>query len=268
MENAVTDSSRYRIEILDLSLDVIEFLFAAGNNPVGPSDVARALDINRSRAFRILKTLEQRGYVDAEPDGEGYRLGLRFLEIGEKIRGRMDIRRVAEPVLIELARTTGDTVNLFVRSGLHAVLLDSHRGHHRLQIEDPIGMTLPFHVGASPKALLAFLPDVEREQLVRTIELARFTPTTITARDDLDRTLAEIRARGYVIDEGDYEVGVYSTGAPVHDQKGQVIAAISVVTPGARYTTARRDDLVAAVTEAAGRISAQLGWQAPRPSDG
>ena len=263
----MTSEERYKIEIVDVALHVIDFLHASGREPQGASDIARGLGISRSRAFRILKTLEGRGYVESVSQTDGYQLGIKFVEIGEQIRNRLDIRMLAKPILENLAQETGDSINLVVIHGKSAVILDTYRGHHRLQIEDQIGMTIPFHVGACPKILLAYLPEKERENLIHELTLDRYTAETITDRDELRRVLKKVRIQGYAVDEGDFELGVCSIGAPIRDHNGRVFAGISVTTPMARYDPSRRDELIKVVLEASRQVSALSGWREPHPLD-
>lgn len=254
------DQDRYTIGILDVTLDVIECLLTAGEEPQRPSELARQLGINRSRAFRILKNLERRGYVEADPQTHGYLLGLKFLEIGTRVRQRLDVRRVAEPVLIELAQNTGDVAHLLVLYGHSAVCIDRYQGNHMLQVAAPIGQLLPLHIGACPKILLAHLPDQKRERIIQEIELTPFTPNTITDRDKLRRRLEKIRTQGYEVDEEDFEIGVCAIGAPVCDHSGRLVAGITVTTPDVRYNPERREQLIELVVDAAQRISASLGY--------
>jgi DNA-binding IclR family transcriptional regulator len=261
------ENNPYAIEVLNVALDVIESLSSADRAPRRPGDLARQLGVHRGRIFRILKTLEQRGYVEAHPTLPGYRLGLKFLELGEQVREHIDLRRVAEPVLRELAQKTGDAAHLLVLSGTSAVCVDRYQGAHMLQVTTPIGRPLPLHVGASPKILLAYLPEQERERLIQEMELTPFTPNTITDRDELRRCLEEIRAQGYAIDEEDFEIGVYAVGAPIRDHTGRVVAGITVTVPESRYNLRRRQQLIELVVDAADRISARLGWT-PKATEG
>ncbi len=256
----MSDEGQYRIEILDVAIDVIECLLAAGEEHQGTSEIARKLGINRSRTFRILKTLEQRGYVEADHQTQGYQLGVRFLELGERVRRQVHILRVAQPILRKLAQESGDSVVLVVLYGDNAVCVDRSQGHHMLQAEDPIGEPLPLHIGASPKILLAHLPEQKRERIIQEIELTRFTTETITDRDELRRRLEQIRSQGYAVDEGDLEVGVCAVGAPVRDHTGRVAAGVTVTLPETRYNPQHREELIVMVVEAANRISTQLGW--------
>jgi len=251
---------RYKIEIVDVMLDVIEGLSTAGGHPGRVSELSRQLGIHRSRVFRILKTLERRGYVEADPKTKGYRLGIKFLEIGAAVREQLSLHRVAEPILMELAQKTGDVAQLLVLYGHSAVCIERYQGHHTLQVAATIGRPLPLHIGASPKILLAYLPDQERERLIREIELTPFTAKTITDRDQLRHRLEKIRIRGYEVDEGDFEIGVCAVGAPVADYSGRVVAGITVTTPDVRYSPEQREQLIELVVDAAQRISANLGY--------
>lgn len=253
----------YVIDIIDVALDVIEHI-NDDSKVYRVSEIARELGINRTRVFRILKTLENRGYVNFDPDTQGYRLGVKFLHIGETVLERMDLRREVEPVLMELARKTGDSAHLLILQGQRAVTLDRRQGEHRLQVASPIGQSLPLFVGASPKILLANLPDEERERIIQSIEFEAFTESTITDVEEFRRCLETIRQQGYAIDEEDYELGVYAIGAPVRDHTGSVIAGITITTPGSRYSAERKQELIDLVTEAGYRLSEKLGYIAKK----
>ena len=253
---------QYVIEILDVTLDVIEYFVSSEGRAPQPPEIARQLNINRSRVFRILKTLERRGYIEADPESRGYRLGLKFLEVGECVREQIKLRRVAEPILSDLANKTGDVVLLMVLHGHTAVSIDTFRGGQRLQVAVPLGRPTPLHIGAVPKILLACLPEQERERVIKDMELTRFTANTITDRDALRRCLEEIRSQGYAVAEEDYYLGEYSVGAPVRDHGGRVIAGISVTAPQTRHSPQRLQELTEMVIDAATRLSARLGHRA------
>ncbi len=254
------DRDPYVIDVVDVALDVIECLNDETTS-YGASELARRLGINRTRVFRILKTLELRGYVNYDATTQSYRLGVRFLQIGESVRERLDLRREAEPVLVDLARQTGDSAHLLILQGEHAVTIDRRQGENRLQVASPIGQSLPLYAGASPKVLLAYLPEVEQERIIRTMEFEPFTENSIGSAGELRQRLQEIRREGYVVDEEDFERGVYAIGAPVRDSTGRVIAGISITTPETRYSPERRKDLIALVIEAGRKLSEKLGYE-------
>ncbi len=260
----MTVSDRYTIEILDVTLTAIEAMASSEKEFHSPSGLARYLNINRSRLFRILKTLERRGYVDFDPKTEMYRLGSKFLSLSRNIRDRFNLRRESEDALKKLAADTGDSVHLVCMSKNCAIVVDRYVGENMLQVSAAIGDQLALHIGAVPKLLLALLPDDERERILNEIVLTRYTPTTITDKNELRRVLDQIRQSGYSIDDQELEVGVYAFGAPIYDNTGCVIAGISVTTPVVRYDLARRNELIKMVVTTAREISIRLGYH-PNP---
>jgi len=258
------EADRYVIEILDVTLNVIDTMASSQEESHSPSMLAKQFNINRSRMFRIFKTLEHSGFVDYDPKTETYRLGLKFLDIAQNIRNRLSLRKEAEQVLKDLAAGTGDCSYLIIASGNSAIIVDRYSGDNMLQLSAPIGSRLPLHTGAAPKLLLAFMPDDQREQLVREMELPSFTPNTIKDKDTLRKVLAEIRQQGYAVDEQDFEVGAYAFGAPVFDHEGNVVAGISITTPTARCSPKRHKELISMVLAAAQKLSEKLGYQSNR----
>lgn len=256
----MTDKADYSISIVNVTIDLMEFLLASGRKPQSVSKIARHLTITRSRAFRILKTLEARGYVEVDKENQGYRLGLKLLEMGEGVREFLDLRRIAEPFLRELARKTGDVALLIVLRNNVAVCIDRYQGSYSLQGGTQIGVPLPLHVGASPKLLLANLSEPEREKLIDEMELTPFTPYTITSREELKQRLEEILIQGYSIDIEDFEIGINAIGAPVRDHSGNVVAGVTLTTPAARWDEARKMKLVETIVETADQISERLKY--------
>ena len=251
----------YHIVNLAVALDVVEAFLSSGSDRLGVSELSRELGQSKSRVFRILNTLADRGYMRQDPKTEEYRLGLGFLVIGEAVRDQLNLRHIAEPVLEELSETCGDAANLIVLFGQTAVCIDHRTGRFRLQAPASIGVPIPLHIGASPKILLAHLPEEKREQFIQQIELTPYTAKTIVDRDQLRQVISEIREQGYAVDEEDFEVGVSAIGAPVRNYAGNVIAGVTVTVPEARYNRDKRDELILLVVEAANRLSAALGYR-------
>ncbi len=257
----MAENDRYVIEILDVALNAIEAMASSENEFHSPSSLARHLKINRSRLFRILKTLERRGYVEYDPKTETYRLGLSFLTISQNIQDRINLRREAEDLLKKLANDSGDCVHLVVLSGSSAIVIDRYLGDNMLQVAAPIGALLPLHTGAAPKLLLAFMLENERERLLEELVLTAYTPYTITDKQVLRGTLEAICQAGYSVDEQDFEIGVYAFGAPVYDNTGMVVAGISITTPAVRYDPDRRDRLIHMLLTTAQAVSNRLGYR-------
>jgi DNA-binding IclR family transcriptional regulator len=255
----MVNKDQYIIDVVDIALDLIECLGNARKG-VSVTELAQQLEISPTRAFRILKTLERKGFVVVDPDTRGYLLGLKFLQIGKWVRERIVLRDAAKPVLFQLAQDTGDVALLMVLMGDQAFTVDTYRGGNRIQIDVPIGVPKPLHIGAAPQTLLAYLPEPQRERLIEGMDLESYTEHTVTDRDALRANLDEIRARGYVFVADDYYLGEYAIGAPVRDDSGAVVGAISVTAPNERDSPARRQQLIKEMIDAAAKISQRLGF--------
>jgi DNA-binding IclR family transcriptional regulator len=258
----------YSLRTLQAALDVIESFPSAPDNAQGVTEISQRLGLSKAQVFRILYTLTGRGYMQQLPRTQKYALGLGFLALGEAVRSRIDLLRIAEPFLVELADLSGDTSYLAVRFGGGALLADRRQGQKVLQVTTPIGQLLPFHVAAAPKVLLAYLPEPEREQTIRQLELPAYTPATITDREELRRHIAQIRRLGYAADQGDYEPDVYAVSAPVWDHLGTVVAALSIAAPRSRCGRQRQRQLSTLVRSSARRLSSELGARVEGLSDG
>jgi DNA-binding IclR family transcriptional regulator len=258
----------YSLRTLVAALDVIESFTSAQDSAQGVTEISQRLGLSKAQVFRILYTLTSRGYIQQDPHTHEYALGLGFLALGEAVRSRIDLLRIAEPFLVELADISGDTTYLVVRFGEGALLADRRQGRKVLQVTTPIGHVLPHHVAAGPKVLLAYMPEPDREDRIRQIELTSYTPATIANRDELRRHLAQILKQGYAYDEGDFEPDVYAVGAPVWGHMGNVVAALSIAAPRNRCDRERQKQLSELVMSRARRLSAELGARVGELPDG
>lgn len=256
-------SGRTRTEYTVASVGRALELLAAFERPpheFGPSELARSLGMTKNQAFRLLRTLESRRFVERADDG-AYRVGMRALEVGQLVVRRLDVVRAARPHLEELHARTGETVHLGVLDGHEAVCVDRIESRHLIRLSAEIGRRFPLHVGAVPKVLLAHLPP-ERQEEVIALGLPAYTRRTITDAAALRAKLADIRAKGYAVSDEDLDIGGSAVAAPIHDRSGAVVAAVSVAGPTPRVGRKLHTEHRALVVEAAARISASLGYVA------
>src|SRR6056297_2184478 len=165
------------------------------------------------------------------------------LERNQAARGRsVSLIDIARPFLDDLARATNETVHLFVRDGDHASCVDRRESPQGVRLASALGQSVPLHAGAVPKAMLAFVPPPEREDvLTRLASLPRYTDRTELDPRRLERELALVRSRGYSTSDEDYDPSARGVGAPVFDADGIVVAGISVGGPSFRID----DDVLA-----------------------
>ena len=238
-------------------------LLALGDSQgeAGVTELARRLGLHKSTASRLLATLQRRGLVEQDEETGKYRLGLVVIRLAEKAERTLDFRGISMPELERLARLTHETTGLGVLDGDQLLTVAQADGPNLVAVGDWTGRLVPLHSVAGGKVLLASLPEREILRLVRR-GLDRFTDRTITDLEPLLEELARVRRRGYATAFGEYDTGLNAIAAPVHDARGQVIAAVDVWGPAFRVTPRRVPELAQQVREAAGAISVRLGGTA------
>ena len=225
------------------------------------ADLARAAQLHKATAHRLLAALEREGMVARDASGERYRLGPEAIALGARAVRATDLRDVARPELEALAAATSETVTLEVPVGADMLILDEVLSHALIGATASSGTRWPAHATSTGKAVLAARDGAER---LATGRLRRCTPRTITQPAALERDLAAVRRRGYAVAAEELERGFVAVGAAVRDESGHAVAALSIGGPSLRFPAARVTSLGAQVRAAADRVSAALGWREPR----
>jgi DNA-binding IclR family transcriptional regulator len=256
-------SDQPSIKILDKALRIL-LLFGQRQPEWGVAALAREVGIPKTTAYRILRVLQQHGFLVQDVDTRRFRLGLGVLELGRRAYEGIELRRIAQPVMEQMATLSGETVLLQVldpeRQRVVCIERTQQRVGLRLILE--VGATAPLHAGCSAKALLAYLPDEEIEAVIAA-GLPAVTPHTITDPDRLRRELAEIRRNGYAVSYEETDLGVAGISVPVRDHLNRVIASLSISGPITRMNQANMSKFVELGRQGAQRIAAELGH---RPS--
>ena len=246
----------YRIAAVDRALVVMEAL--AEQPDQGVTDIASRLGLTKSIVFRILQTLEARGFASRDPDRATWSLGYRLTVLGERAGHTKGLYQAARPVMRLLRDRTNETVNLVVRDGEQSLVVATHEGRHLMRLFAQTGRYGPLHAGGSSVVLLAFAPEEIREAVLSG-PLTSYTAHTMTDPDQLRQRLERIRNRGWHIAQSDLDEGAFSVSAPIRGADDNVVAAISIAGPIARFDEDRRDDYLSAVEDAARDVSRRLG---------
>jgi IclR family acetate operon transcriptional repressor len=252
---------RKTIQSVSRAIDLLEAL--ALQEEVGLVDLATATRLLPSTAHRLLATLAERKYVAQNPETGRYALGYKVLELASYAElGVSYLRALARPHLDELRRTVDETTKLVILDGTSVVYVDKVDATRSVRGFARIGQSLPAHVAASGKAILAFQGNESVNAVVADGTFGQeLTPNTITEERDFRRALARVRRTGYAIDLEEHEEGVVCVAAPILDREGLSVAAISISGPAERMRKAdprRIGELVRARTL---RISAELGYE-------
>jgi DNA-binding IclR family transcriptional regulator len=223
------------------------------------AEAADALGVARSTAHRLLTALRQRGFVLQDKPNGAYRPGPALNAIGLAAIGRIDIRRVARPVLEDLARTTQETVSLALLEGHSVRFIDCVESPRPVRVGDRTGVVMRAHCTAGGKAILAGMPASDLRRHYPDGELEACTDASITTWDDLLAELETIRANGYAVNIEEGESGISAVGTAVPDLYGTPLAALAVVVPSSRLNSVSQGKALApAVLQARERISGLL----------
>ena len=231
---------------------------------IGVSELARRLQLGKSAVHRLLTTLVAEGLVEQDPRTGGYRLGIVMFELGEAVKVHLDLHAAAGPVLAHLREQTGESSQVGVLDGDDVVYVDRLESAHSLRLFTETGRRVPVHCTSSGKVLLAYAPEHVREAALARSH-PRLTPHTITDAAALRAELATVRSRGWAEAVNEREIGVASLAAPIRDIHGDVVAAISIGAPVARFGTVPRRRLAKELVEAGEAVSRRLGWTEHTP---
>lgn len=219
------------IQSTETVFSILELLQEKGR--CGVSKVANELDMAKSTAHRHLNTLVNLEYV--LKDGDQYRLGLRFLDLGERARNSYRVYELARPVVDNLVEQTQERAQFIVEEHGYGVYVYRQRGEHGVQTDPGIGKRFPLHVTSAGKAILAHLPRDRVLDIIDRRGLPAETPYTITDEDELFDELEMIRERGYSFNDQEMIEGLRSVGVPIKHPSGTVYGSMSVSGPIGRF---------------------------------
>jgi DNA-binding IclR family transcriptional regulator len=247
-----------RQSTVERALALLQYL-ARHSGEHGVRALAIALHLSPSTTYRLLETLEARGFVHQNRQTDRYSIGVAAVQLGIAALGALDLSAVAPPYLRDLVTATGESAFLAVLDDTEVVYLLKEEGRHAIRTTARLGSRRPLHCTGLGKALLAALPDVDAAALLARAGMPAWTAHTITDPAVLLAQLAEVRARGYATDREEVEEGLACVAAPIRDYRGATIAAISMAGPVARVLP--REELFGRQVAATARqISTALGY--------
>lgn len=223
------------------------------------SELSRRLQFPKTTAHRMLLTLESLGYVEQNQDNKRYRASIKFFELGWKVAAKINLIDLAHEFMVDLAKKTGETINLGILDGLEIICVDKVRSEHPLSHDQPVGTRHKAYSSGFGKAVLAFLPEDEREGLFKDHTIIPDTGRSLKSIIDVERDLRKIRNRGYSVDNEEGITGIRCVGAPIFGNDGRVIAGMSIAGPVMRIKMDLIPDLGKLVKKTAGSISIKLG---------
>lgn len=251
-----TDRGGGAVQSVDRALQILESIGRSG--AAGVTELAVELGVHKSTVSRLLASLEARGFVDQEPGGRKYQIGMAIVRLAGSSSASMDLTRLGQDTCEAVAAETGETTNLAILAGAEAINVTEATGSSNVALRTWVGQASPAHATSSGKVLLAARSDAELRTILPAA-LPRYTEHTITDRAALLTELHDIAERGWAMAVEELEVGLVAVAAPVRDQTGEVVRALSISGPRYRLETDRADELAERVMAAAAQLSALLG---------
>jgi DNA-binding IclR family transcriptional regulator len=258
---AKKEKSEYLIQAVSHALDLLE-QFNGEVDELGVTELSKRLKLHKNNVFRLLATLESRGYIEQNKVTENYRLGLKTLELGQTFIKQMGLLRQSKPVLEGLVRECNETTYVAILRDFYIIYLDAVETDMTVRVVPRVGSRLPAYCTAAGKVQIAHMSDEELDHFLDSKELKRYTNNTITDRDVLKKQLKTIAEEGYAIDNEELDIGVKCVSAPIRDYTRRIIGAVSISGPSMRFPDDRiTNELIPMVLRAAEEISAKLGFQ-------
>ncbi|KIH76232.1 transcriptional regulator, IclR family [Geoalkalibacter ferrihydriticus] len=254
------EKSEYIIQAVSHALDLLE-QFHDDVDELGVTELSKRLKLHKNNVFRLLATLESRGYIEQNKATENYRLGLKALELGQTFIKQMGLLRQAKPILEKIVEQCNETAYVAIFKEGFIVYLDVVETNLTVRVVSRVGSRMPAYCTAAGKVHLAHMSDEEVDSLLPTRELKAFTPNTIKDRDTLHQQLREVLEKGYAIDDEELDLGVRCVAAPIRDYTRRIVGAISVSGPTMRLGEERiAQEIVPLVLESAEELSTRLGF--------
>jgi IclR family acetate operon transcriptional repressor len=220
-------NDRYTVEAVARALEVLESF--RNSESLTLAEVSDRVGLNKSRVFRMLYTLAQRGYVEKSADGQRYELGIRLLERASCVR--RDLRQLALPFMRQLHEKFNETVNLAVLDNQEVLYIEMLESSRSIRMAEGIGYRSPIHATALGKVIAAYLPEVELKPILKGLSMTKFTDRTITNLARLEAELEKVRHNGYALEDRESDPEGYCIGAPLFHGVGRPGAAICVSGP-------------------------------------
>jgi DNA-binding IclR family transcriptional regulator len=248
-------ADRYQSRAVTRALDVLES-FPDGVTAFSLKELSAKTGLPESSLFRLLVTLESRGYLRQESDG-AYRLSDRVLR-GKQYERATLLREKVLPLLQQIARSSNETTSLAFLFGHHIMVLESIESFHDIRVINRVGRVLPPYASSMGKAITAFQDRALIDRILDAYGIFRRTERTITDHRAIFEEFEQVRRQGYAFDRGEATEGGVCVGAPIITANGRVEAAVSISVPDVRMDKARERDVINELLEATPEMATLL----------
>lgn len=243
------------------ALSMLEAI-AESDNGLTNSELSRRVAVPKSTASYLLHALETSGYLHRDEATNRYTLGLQVLHLSHAVLAHLDLRKVALPHLARFVETTGLPAHLAILERGRAVYIEKVEAEKSfVRMDTRVGKRVPVHTTAIGKVLVAPLPESALAEILQTHGMERLTPETIITPTRLNHELERVRRQGYAFDHEENSLGVRCLAAPVHNERGQVVAAVGTSGTLTQITETEMPQLIAHIQATGRAIGLDLGYR-------
>jgi DNA-binding IclR family transcriptional regulator len=255
------DTVKNRVPAVERALDILEYLISR-NEALGIKELSASLKIPKVSVFRIMKSLESKGYVYNQGRSGLYVLGAKVVSISNAISRDANLTQIANPYMFELARRTGQTVQLGVLFEYQVMYIDQIRTTDALTLIVPNRKPFAVNTSAGGKVLVSHLEPERLEEFLENTSLEANTPKAIVDKQQFHQELLKVKKQGYAIDDEEFARGIRCIAAPVFNSAGENIASLGITGHTQEITDDRFDRMRQDTLQIAAKISAALGYRA------
>ncbi len=245
--------------LLEKGLAVLELL-AQSEEPMGPTEIAKILDLNKSTIYRILKILNNYGYTTQNSSGK-YSCGAKIVELASYFINNLELQTVAKPFLESLHAQLNMSVHIGVLEGTDTVYIEKLERKQTGSHYTHVGYKSPAHCSSIGKCLLSSMSFMELDEILQNWTFTKYTKNTITEPDKFKKHLKKVRQQGWSMDKEEYIIGHCCVGAPIYDYRGDVVACISVSGHSHEFSEEILPMIIEKVQETAELISRKMGFE-------
>lgn len=246
------------LKVANRTLELLEYICASPQKEFSVTELSQKFDVNKTTIFRMLRVLTERDYLRQDEKTGHYLLGLKLLELGAQVAAKTGLLEVVSPYMEQLSREIKETINLAVLHDKKVVYIHKIESPHFLRTDLRVGTAVPAYCSALGKAMLAWHAEEEWKKMLGT-DLVSYTPQTITSTEDLKKEFKKIKEKGYSVDNEEYIPGITCIAAPILNQDGKPIAAISAAGPSMRISGEKIVQIGERIRRCAAEISFHYG---------
>jgi DNA-binding IclR family transcriptional regulator len=248
---------------VERALTMLEMV-AQSPDGLSNAEISRKLNIPKSSASYILRTLETRGYFTRDAESAKYRVGLKILSLSRGALGGLDVRGVALPVMRRLMQQTGLTCHLAVLDGCDAVYIEKVEPEGFIRMDTWVGRRMRVHATSVGKAIVAHIPEAQLEEILGKAGMEKRTPKTITTLPRLLKELEKVRQQGYAVDDEENNLSARCVAAPVFDDRESIVASIGLSGTTQQVSPQTMPRILEALKDAARHVSISMGYRPQR----